>query len=59
LTNVTLPYALALAGKGVTRAVAEDPALAKGVNVYRGAVTCSNVARDLGYVCAPLKQVCC
>jgi alanine dehydrogenase len=59
LTNVTLPYALALVGKGVTRAVAEDPALAKGVNVYRGEVTCSNVARDLGYACAPLEKVCC
>lgn len=54
LTNVTLPYALALAEKGPARAWAEDPALALGVNVCLGKVTCPNVARDLGYVCAPL-----
>ena len=57
LTNVTLPYALALADKGLPRAVAEDPALAKGVNVYRGEVTCVNVAQDLGYACTPLGRV--
>jgi alanine dehydrogenase len=58
LTNVTLPYAQALANKGMARAVAEDPALARGVNVYRGEVTCANVADDLGYVWAPLEKVC-
>ena len=56
LTNVTLPYAQALANKGIAQAVADDPALAKGVNVYRGEVTCANVAGDLGYVCAPLEK---
>ena len=35
LTNVTLPYVEAIADKGVARAIAEDPALAKGVNVDR------------------------
>jgi alanine dehydrogenase len=55
LTNVTLPYAQALANKGIAQAVADDPALAKGVNVHRGEVTCANVAGDLGYVCAPLE----
>src|SRR5439155_965357 len=39
LTNVTLPYVEALADKGAGRAIAEDPALAKGVNVIDGKVT--------------------
>ena len=36
LTNVTLPYAQALANKGIARAVADDPALARGVDVVPG-----------------------
>ena len=36
LTNVTLPYALAIARKGLEDAVRADPALAKGVNTYGG-----------------------
>jgi alanine dehydrogenase len=54
LTNVTLPYALAIAGKGIRRAVEEDPALAKGVNVCRGKVTCSPVAEAFGSSCTEL-----
>ncbi|GAB2815571.1 alanine dehydrogenase [Lentzea nigeriaca] len=38
LTNVTLPYVIALADKGFERAVAEDPALAKGVNARDGEI---------------------
>ncbi|MFC0561219.1 alanine dehydrogenase [Halalkalibacter alkalisediminis] len=49
LTNVTIPYALQIANKGVETAVAENPALALGVNVANGVVTYSAVARDLGY----------
>lgn len=48
LTNVTLPYALKLAELGFERAVSEDPALAKGVNVYRGEITCQPVAEAHG-----------
>jgi alanine dehydrogenase len=48
LTNVTLPYALALADKGLARAVAEDPALAKGVNVTGGQVVQVEVAQAHG-----------
>ena len=59
LTNVTLPYAQALANKGIAQAVADDPALARGVNVYRGEVTCANVAGDLGYAWAPLEKIGC
>jgi alanine dehydrogenase len=48
LTNVTLPYVEAIADKGVERAVAEDAALAKGVNVADGKVTYEPVAEATG-----------
>lgn len=51
LTNVTMPYALAIAKKGLKKAVMEDAALAKGVNVYEGKVTCAAVGESLGYEC--------
>ncbi len=38
LTNVTLPYVLALANKGWERACAEDPSLKKGLNIVGGEV---------------------
>ena len=44
LTNATLPYALTLADKGWRRACADDPALARGVNVVDGAITHPGVA---------------
>jgi alanine dehydrogenase len=43
LSNVTLPYGLSLAEKGMA-AVKSDPALAKGVNVYKGEITYAAVA---------------
>lgn len=49
LTNVTLPYALQMANKGVYRAIAENEALKLGVNVANGEITFEAVARDLGY----------
>ncbi len=51
LTNVTLPYARAIADKGLAKAVSQDPALAKGVNVYEGKVTCPAVGESLNYPC--------
>jgi alanine dehydrogenase len=45
LTNVTLPYVEAIAGKGVSRAIAEDASLAKGVNVVGGKITYEAVAQ--------------
>ena len=47
LTNVTFKYASMLAAMGVEDAVAKDPALAKGLNVYNGYVCYEPVARDL------------
>jgi alanine dehydrogenase len=44
LTNVTLPYALALANKGWQKAISEDHALALGLNVHEGHVTYPAVA---------------
>jgi alanine dehydrogenase len=44
LTNVTLPYALAIATQGLEDAVRSDPILAGGVNAYGGAVTNQAVA---------------
>ena len=44
LTNVTLPYALAVATRGLEDAVRSDPTLAGGVNAYGGAVTNEAVA---------------
>jgi alanine dehydrogenase len=57
LTNATLPYLVALADKGVERALAEDPALARGVNLVAGHVTYRAVAEahDLPYT--PLASV--
>ncbi|MGE4297691.1 MAG: alanine dehydrogenase [Desulfovibrionaceae bacterium] len=54
LTNVTLRYALAIANKGIKQAVADDPALAKGVNVCGGKVTYGPVAEAVGVDCADL-----
>jgi len=48
LTNVTLPYVEAIADQGVARAVAHDPALAKGVNVIDGRITYQAVAEAHG-----------
>jgi alanine dehydrogenase len=48
LNNATLPYVKALADKGWERATAEDPGLAAGLNIVRGAVVHPTVARELG-----------
>ena len=44
LTNVTLPYAVAIASAGLDDAILADAPLAKGVNVYRGELTHQQVA---------------
>ncbi len=44
LTNATLPYALAIADKGLQEAVLVDPALKRGVNTYNGFLTNKEVA---------------
>ena len=44
LTNVTLPYALAIAERGLEEALRADPALAPGLNTYGGTLTNGPVA---------------
>lgn len=44
LTNVTLPYVVALADLGWRDALRADPALAAGLNTYAGQVVCPPVA---------------
>ena len=48
LTNATLKYAVALADKGWGRACADDPALAKGLNVVDGKIVYKAVAEVFG-----------
>jgi alanine dehydrogenase len=48
LTNATLPYALQLANKGWKKALKDNPALLKGLNVTEGKVTYAGVAEAFG-----------
>jgi alanine dehydrogenase len=57
LTNVTLPYVEAIAERGLTQAVARDPALARGVNVLGGSVTYEAVADAHGLDYRPLGEL--
>jgi len=57
LTNVTLPYAVALADLGWRDALRADPALAAGLNVHDGAVTHRGVAEAHGLEAADLGAV--
>lgn len=48
LNNATLPFVLALAGKGYKEALLADVHLRNGLNVCHGKVTCEPVAKALG-----------
>jgi len=54
LTNVTLPYAMELAGKGFQAAIASNAPLKLGVNTHQGAVTHPAVAEAVGLPYSPL-----
>jgi alanine dehydrogenase len=56
LTNATLPYAIALADRGVAGALRRDPGLRPGVNVAAGHVTHPAVADAVGTSCIPVEQ---
>ena len=47
LTNVTLPYAIELANKGVEKALQDNHGLLTGLNVYQGQLTNQAVAESL------------
>jgi alanine dehydrogenase len=55
LANSTLPYVLALAGKGVVGAIDADPGLRLGVNVAAGVPTHPAVARSVGKECVDVE----
>lgn len=44
LNNATLPFILALAGRGYRAALLDDPHLRRGLNVHQGVLTCEAVA---------------
>lgn len=56
LTNAILPYAEQLAAKGLRKALKENAALRKGVNIHGGKVTHIAVAKDLDLEYVPLEQ---
>lgn len=55
LTNATLPYILKIAKAGLVEAAKADPALAKGINTYRGKLTNKPVAEALSLPYEELK----
>jgi alanine dehydrogenase len=57
LTNVTLPYALALADKGWKQALRDDHALALGLNVHEGQIVYGAVAEAFDLEHARLEAV--
>ena len=54
LTNVTLPYAVALADLGWKQALASDASLALGLNTHAGQVTNAAVGEAVGLPAVPL-----
>ena len=48
LSNATMPFALEIANKGVETAIKDNPALLKGLNVYKGKLTNAPVAQAQG-----------
>ncbi|MCP4004737.1 MAG: alanine dehydrogenase [bacterium] len=48
LGNTTLPFVRALADHGWEKAMADDPHLARGLNVHAGGIVCDPVAQNLG-----------
>jgi alanine dehydrogenase len=57
LSNATLPYMVKLANMGAEAAVEADPALAKGVNTYKGEITYPAVAETFGLEYTPLETL--
>jgi alanine dehydrogenase len=57
LNNATLPFVLALAGKGWKRALADDAHLKNGLNVARGKVTHPEVAAALNASYSPAEEL--
>ncbi len=56
LTEVTLPYALALANLGLAGAMAADPGLQPGLQIHAGHLTHPLLAQDLQRPYTPIEQ---
>jgi alanine dehydrogenase len=52
VANVTLPYVMEIAGKGLLAAARDDPALARGVNILDGRLVHPAIAEAHGLACA-------
>jgi alanine dehydrogenase len=57
LNNATLPFVLAVANKGWRRAMADDPHLRAGLNIYDGKITHPAVAEALGLRYTPAETI--
>ena len=55
LTNATFPYALEIASKGIKIAIKDNYALSKGINIYKGKLTCEQAANSLDMPYTALK----
>ncbi len=53
LTNATISYVRELANKGLEAAASDSPAIALGINTYKGGVPHPAVAEALGVDCTP------
>jgi alanine dehydrogenase len=54
LSKASLSFGLELADKGLMRAIAENPCLARGVNLFKGKVFCRQVCEAFGLPCETL-----
>jgi alanine dehydrogenase len=57
LTNLTLPYIIAIAGRGWTAALAADPVLAGGLSTHAGLLVNPDVAEAHALPFTPIEQI--
>ena len=57
LTNVTMPYAKAIANKGWKKAIADDKSLRLGLNVHEGLITYKAVADAFNLEYTPAEKL--
>lgn len=57
LTNATLPYGLEIANKGYIKAIKENKALAKGLNIIDGKITYEPVAKVFNLKYYPIEEI--
>lgn len=57
LTNMTLPFAMQIAGKGLVEAARANPHLRAGVNTFDGRVTCAAVAESQKREWTPVEEL--